>query len=192
MTLEFQQISPASMMLYASVPISFTVRARLKPVPEENGLGGIRLVEEPVIPPYIRDYDVDELPMDWPNQFDTHNWAFFLVSTAENRPVGAATVVYDTPGIHMLDRRRDLTVLWDIRVHPEFRGQGIGSKLFKVAEDWSRSRGKHMRQMKIETQNINVPACRFYAAMGCVLGGIRQHAYVDYPNEVQLLWYKDL
>jgi GNAT superfamily N-acetyltransferase len=192
MALEFQQIGPQSLLLYASVPISFNVRARLLPEPVENGLGGIRLVEEPVNPPYIKDYDVDELPMDWPNILDVRNWAFFLVYSSDNRPVGAATVAYDTPGVHMLEGRKDMSVLWDIRIHPEFRGQGIGAQLFKVAEDWSRSRGTHMRQMKIETQTINVPACRFYAAMGCQLGGIDHFAYPSYPDETMLLWYKNL
>ena len=43
-----------------------------------------------------------------------------------------------------------------------------------------------------ETQNINVPACRFYAAQGCELRGIHVGAYPEHPEEVQLLWYMDL
>ena len=62
--------------------------------------------------------------------------------------------------------------------------------LFRAAEAWSRDRG--CRQLKIETQNINVPACRFYLRQGCVLGGINRFAYREFPEEVQLLWYKDL
>ena len=46
--------------------------------------------------------------------------------------------------------------------------------------------------MKVETQNVNVPACRFYARQGCVLGAINRFAYPDLPDEVQLLWYKTL
>ncbi len=39
---------------------------------------------------------------------------------------------------------------------------------------------------------INVPACRFYAKQGCVLGAIDRYAYPDHPDEVQLLWYKEI
>jgi hypothetical protein len=44
----------------------------------------------------------------------------------------------------------------------------------------------------IETQNTNVPACHFYTARGCELGAINRFAYPTLPNEIQLLWYKDL
>jgi len=44
----------------------------------------------------------------------------------------------------------------------------------------------------VETQNVNVPACRFYARMGCVLGGIHRFAYPELPGEARLLWYKAL
>ena len=44
----------------------------------------------------------------------------------------------------------------------------------------------------METQNVNVPACRLYARLGCVLGAIHRHAYPSLPDEVQLLWYREL
>ena len=46
--------------------------------------------------------------------------------------------------------------------------------------------------MKIETQNINVVACKFYAGQGCTLGAADRFAYPELPDEVRLLWYKDL
>jgi hypothetical protein len=50
--------------------------------------------------------------------------------------------------------------------------------------------------MKIETQNINVDACRFYARMGCELGAIHRRAYItalaELAKEAMLLWYFDL
>jgi GNAT superfamily N-acetyltransferase len=70
------------------------------------------------------------------------------------------------------------------------RGGGVGSLLFGAVEDWARRRG--CAQLKIETQNINVPACHFYARMACTLGSIDRHAYPELPEETQLVWYKDL
>ena len=68
--------------------------------------------------------------------------------------------------------------------------QGIGAALFARAANWARQRG--CTQLKIETQNINVPACRFYAAQGCELGVIHRHAYAGHPqmaDETMLIWY---
>ena len=90
----------------------------------------------------------------------------------------------------MLEGRDDLAVLWDLRVSPDARGQGIGHHLFAAAEDWARARG--CREIKIETQNNNVAACRFYARQGCVLQTVRENAYPDLPDETQLIWHKPL
>lgn len=93
----------------------------------------------------------------------------------------------------MFGGRDDLAVLWDIRVQPDFRSRGLGRRLFRRAVDLARERG--CRQLMAETQNVNVPACYFYAAQGCQLGAIHRHAYARHPNvahEVMLLWYADL
>ena len=99
-------------------------------------------------------------------------------------------MAWDTPGLHMLGGREDLAALWDIRVHPELRRMGIGSDLFARACAWARE--KRCKWLKVETQNINVPACKFYARQGCQLRSIHPDAYAEYPEEVQLLWYKVL
>lgn len=99
-------------------------------------------------------------------------------------------LAFDTPGVHLLEGRRDLAVLWDLRICPRCRGRGIGRALFAGAERWAAARG--CVQLKIETQNINVPACRFYEGRGCELKGIQRGAYPAQPDEVQLLWYKTL
>lgn len=66
----------------------------------------------------------------------------------------------------------------------------MGSTLFRAAEAWARARG--CRQLKVETQNVNVAACRFYARQGCVLTSVHHNAYPGLPDEIQLLWYKNL
>ena len=38
----------------------------------------------------------------------------------------------------------------------------------------------------------NVAACRFYVRQGCTLGAVNRLAYPNLPNEIQMLWYKDL
>jgi len=93
----------------------------------------------------------------------------------------------------LLEERDDLSVLWDIRVQPERRGNGNGKALFSKACEWSSK--SHYRQLKIETQNINLAACHFYRKMGCELGTINRFAYwqdPDIPHEIMLNWYLDL
>lgn len=178
---------------YASIPIAFEVRSVLQVEEMDNGLGGLRLVEQPVTPPYIKDYDAleDGPPTTWPRQFDLRNWGFLLArDETGGPPVGGAAIAWNTNGVNMLEGRSDLAVLWDLRVRPERRGQGIGARLLSGAADWARRRG--CTQLKIETQNVNVPACRFYARQGCELGVIHRQAYAHQPHlahETMLIWY---
>ena len=48
------------------------------------------------------------------------------------------------------------------------------------------------RELKIETPNVNAGACRFWAQQGCVLHRVHRRAYPQFPDEIQLLWYKKL
>ncbi len=94
------------------------------------------------------------------------------------------------PDVDMLEGRDDLAVLWDFRVAPQERRTGVGSALFAGVERWARSRG--CTELKVETQNINVPACRFYRSRGFTLRDVKEGAYPELPKEIQLLWYKRL
>ena len=119
----------------------------------------------------------------------TSNWAVFAALDGEQRR-GGAIVAWNTPEAHMLEGRADLACLWDVRVHSDYRRQGVGSRLFSRAAAWAREKG--CGRLKVETQNINVPACRFYAGQGCQLRGLHPNAYPEFPDEVMLLWYLDL
>lgn len=174
---------------YSRIPMALEVTDVLEVSVEGEGLGGIRMSERRLDAPYIKDYDAVDGPTHWPAVFDTSNWQLFAARFGDKR-VGGAALAFDTSGLIMLEGRKDLAVLWDIRVSPDYQRHGVGTALFLAAENWSRARG--CRQLKIETQNINVPACRFYLKQGCVLGGINRFAYREFPDEVQLLWYKDL
>jgi len=157
----------------------------------DDSPGGTALSERRLEVPYDKDYDAiaGEGPLHWADRFNLSNWALFTARVA-TRIVGGACVAFDTPGLTMLEGRSDLAVLWDIRVSPDARRQGVGSALFKRVEAWARLRG--CRHLKIETQNTNVQACRFYERQGCHLRAIHRAAYPEFPEEIQLLWYKDL
>ena len=182
---------PAVLERHGAVPIAFEVRSRLAVRPVDGGMGGLLLAEEPVATPYVKDYDAydGEGPTHWAKDFDLSRWAVLAALNGDER-VGGAVVARDTPGVDLLEGRDDLAVLWDLRVRPDRRGRGVGHLLFGAAEAWARAHG--CREMKVETQNVNVPACRFYAGRGCELRSIRQGAYPGLPDEAQLLWFKRL
>ena len=176
---------------YARIPIIFTVDRVLDVASRADGRGGFALSERRLEMPYEKDYDAiaGEGPLQWGRRFDLSRWAFFTARLA-SRIVGGATIAFDTPGLTTLEGRFDLAVLWDIRVAPDARRQGVGSALFHRVEAWARLHS--CRQVKIETQNTNVRACRFYEQQGCRLQAIYRAAYPQFPEEIQLLWYKDL
>ncbi len=73
------------------------------------------------------------------------------------------------------------------------RRLGAGRALMAQAEAWTRSRG--LPGIMLETQNVNVAACRFYERCGFLLGGFDQRLYRGFdPDtiEVALYWYRDL
>ena len=78
----------------------------------------------------------------------------------------------------------------DLRVAPDARRAGVGRALMDAVEAWARSH--EVAWLEVETQNINAPACRFYAANGFAPRAANADAYPGLPNEIQLLWYKQL
>ena len=170
---------------YEKVPIAFWVRSRFLIDSSDKGL---ILVEEPV-EPYLKDYDVYQRPSQWPERFDISHWGIFAAFDGENR-IGGAAAAWKTPGLDMLENRDDLVCLWDLRVHPEYRKRGVGQILFEAATNWALDR--QCSELKVETQDINVAACRFYERQGCELRVINKDAYPAEMNEIQLLWYRDL
>ncbi len=176
---------------YGQIPIEFCVSRVLDVHRKDSGLGGISLVERALEKPYTKDCDAlkGEGPTRWATRWDIENWGL-LSAFATGQRIGGCVLAHDTAGVDMLEGRRDIAVLWDIRVHPDHRGRRIGSRLFEAAVEWTKQR--KCRVLKVETQNINVPACRFYAANGCVLASMNRFAYADLPDEVQLIWRKEL
>ena len=176
---------------HARIPIAFMVDRILAVSTPLDGLGGIQFTDAAIPTPWVKDYDTveGEGPARWLQQFDTSHWGLLAAYDKATR-IGGSVIAFDTADVHMLEGRRDLAVLWDIRVRPDARWSGVGSALFRATEAWCRARG--CRALKVETQNINIPACRFYARMGCTLEAVNRRAYHSFPDETQLLWFKDL
>jgi streptothricin acetyltransferase len=83
--------------------------------------------------------------------------------------------------------------LWNIAIDRAYRRQGLGRELMQRAIAWAREQG--LRAIWLETQTNNLPACRFYHALGFRLGGLDDHLYSNDDldeREVALFWWYEL
>ena len=101
-----------------------------------------------------------------------------------------AVLIIDDPAIDLLGDDPACALLWDLRVAPHVRTQGIGSALLQAAAYEATRRGA--RALCVETQQVNVAACRFYLRHGFRVKRATPGAYAQFPNEIQLVWIKTL
>lgn len=163
---------------YSRIPCAFTVREKVDlELLQSTG----EIVGNPVTP-FVKDYDLyeaerpDRLSALW----NLSNWGIFLAHD-DDFPSGGAIVALDTPAL----ARPGVGLLQDVRVSPSFRGHGLGTKLVERATEWSRSKG--CSDLLVETQDINVAACRLYKRYGFRIQAVDHAAYPDL-DEVRLLW----
>ena len=177
--------------MYDSISQNVDVRSEYKVKRIDDGLGGFILEEVPVTP-HVKDLSVYERATEYEKEFDITHWSFYMAFDDE-KPVGAVTIAAKTENLYMLAGRDDACVLWDIRVADEYKHQGIGQKMLDLAIKDAKADG--YRQMIIECQNNNVPACNFYRKQGALLSKIDMYAYDQEEacrDEVQFVWYLDL
>lgn len=78
----------------------------------------------------------------------------------------------------------------DLAVDRAHRGHGVGTMLVDAAVAWAK--GKGLRVVSLETQDVNLLACRFYLKYGFKLGGIDKflyNAYAPQREETALYFY---
>ncbi|MBI9011448.1 MAG: GNAT family N-acetyltransferase [Clostridiales bacterium] len=183
--IEIEKPNKENMLSYSKLSIDFFVESEYRLMKTNSGLGGL-LIDEVLVTPYHKTYDrEDDNPSHLMEKFDLSNW--FVISAYEGENlVGGALLAYNTKEINMLEGREDLTVLWDIRIDKDYRNKGIGHQLVNTCKKVSKE--LNCNRLKIETQNINVSACKFYVRQGAELTSFKEHCYEEYPNEIQFIW----
>lgn len=181
----------SDLSVLGQISIEFMVDRILEVTTPNDGLGGIVLTERPVLEPYTVNHDAreGEGPARWAKRFDVSNWGL-LFAESDGVRVGGAVIAFDTHNLFMLEGRRDIAALWDLRVQPAFRGRGVGTRLVEASETWAKS--KDCVSLKIETQNVNVRACEFYAVQRYALRSVDRFVYGDFLDETQLIFAKEL
>ena len=191
MLIDIAQETSESLAAYASISIAFRVTEVVDRTALRTDGSTLPLITHQLAQAFVKDYDAypGNAPLDWPTRFNVADWGFFAAYVGGER-IGGAVVIVNDGNVDLLEGRSDLALLWDLRVDPRFRRFGVASALLTAAEVWARARAS--RVLKVETQNINVAACRFYARHSFALRAVNEHAYAEFPSEIQLLWYKTL
>lgn len=132
----------------------------------------------PVEPPYRKNYgfDTDELA-EYLNMPD----GGLFVAQMNGCPIGYLIVSQSW---------NNYAVIEDIAVDAPHRGSGVARLMMDAAVEWAR--GAALAGVRLETQSINVAACRFYERYGFLLGGHDRYLYRGlHPEcrEVALFWY---
>lgn len=188
MNVEVAELPIAQLAAYAAIPIAFRVTHRVVPTSLDRDAPAFRV--EPIAGPYRKDYDalVGMSPLAWPLHHDLREWSL-LVARRNGVCIGGVAIT-STPALVPADSPPSSAVLWDLRVAPEARRHAVGTALFRAAEQWAMSHG--YRWLVIETQDVNVAACRFYEKMECRLVAHDAQAYPDLPGEGRLIWHRRL
>ena len=187
---EIVKIGPAELDAYAAIQSEVLVAERVV----RKSIAGARpgpLRTEPVSQPYVKRYGdhADSDPLHWPRLFALDRWGLYLARRGDT-VVGSAAVAR-SDAVSMLESGSGGSgVLWDIRVAASHRCTGVGTALFRAAELWAASRG--LPRLIVETQDVNVPACRFYMSMGCTLASWEAGAYDGKPDEARLVWQRTI
>ncbi len=161
-------------------------------VVEKSGSGieiGWRLVEQSLPGPFDKAtlYDFDEVAQAeirarLARADDTYQRV--AVNTSTGQLVGLLDVE--------IQGWNNTAFIWNLMIDLDYRGQGLGRRLWYRALEFARR--AEVRAILIETQNTNVPACRFYERMGCQLVGLNEAYYTnkgqnEQPNiEIALFW----
>ncbi len=173
---------------YGEIPIAFEVTCRLDTaILRHEG----EIVVRPVLPTWVKNYDAceEDIPIELASRFDSTHWRILAVYQDGQR-VGGVLMAWDAADFDMLEVRKDLAVIADIRVAPDAQGKGIGRLLIQTARNWSRSRG--CTQLLVETQDVNVPACRFYKSVGFTPRYVIDKGYGPAWDEAKIVWHCDL
>lgn len=125
---EIREERPSDLREHIGVPSVYESSSVLD---GQESAKSFELCERQLIQPYRKDYDAAEDKMDWPLRFDMTKWALFAAFHDGER-VGGAVVAFDTLGVEMLEGRRDLSILWDIRVAPKVHRRDVGSALMRL------------------------------------------------------------
>ncbi|MDN4608277.1 streptothricin N-acetyltransferase SatA [Sporosarcina highlanderae] len=132
--------------------------------------------EELFTEPYFKKYEDDEIDMSYVEE--ESKAVFFYYD--KNKCIGRIKIRSNWNGFALIE---------DIAVAKNYRKNGVGKSLLHKATEWALE--KNSIGLMLETQDINLSACRFYAKNHFVIGAVDTMLYSNFPtaNEIAVFWY---
>ncbi|KQL18380.1 GNAT family N-acetyltransferase [Cytobacillus solani] len=151
----------------------FIVTGRILPTYENNVW---EFTEEVFSEPYFKKYEDEEMDDSYIEEEGKVVYFFY----AENTCIGQIRIRSSWNGYAFIE---------DIAVAEEYRKKGVGTALLNKAIEWAKE--NNLCGLMLETQDINVSACHFYAKNNFVIGAIDTMLYSNLPTakEIAIFWY---
>lgn len=167
------RMAESNMKDYNKPNEGFMVTGRILPS-YENGLW--TYTEEDFAEAYAKRYEDEQIAVAYT---EDESKAVFLFYNGE-KCTGRIRLRANWNGYAMVE---------DIAVAGSRRQQGIGRRLMDQAVQWAQQH--KLAGLMLETQDVNVAACRFYARYGFEIGGVDNRLYSNFPaaGEQAIFWY---
>lgn len=112
--------------------------------------------------PYIKDFRGEVTPAELQEYRQIAAEGLSIGAWDGDQPVGM--------GIASAQEWNRTLWIWEFHILPAYHHQGVGRQMMESLAENGRAAG--MRTMRVETQNTNVPAIRFYRAVGFHTEGV--------------------
>ncbi|MFJ9462952.1 streptothricin N-acetyltransferase SatA [Viridibacillus arvi] len=151
----------------------FFVSGRIIPTFENNTW---KYTEEIFPEPYFKKYEDDEIDISYIEEEGKAVFFYYV----ENNCIGQIKIRSNWNGYALIE---------DIAVAKDYRKNGVGTALLNKALEWAKA--NNLGGLMLETQDINVSACYFYAKNNFVISAVDTMLYSNFPtaNEVAIFWY---
>jgi GNAT superfamily N-acetyltransferase len=186
-SIEILRDDQPSLTEYAAIAAAFDVCEAIDGM--LTGRAPMPLPRRVVCPAFRKDYDAipGNGPAGWRTRFAVDR-AYFMAAYDHGRRVGSAVAIVEPSDVARLGGDPHFALLWDVRVAPAARGNGIGRMLLAAVE--SATRAAACDGIAAETQDINVAACQLYARAGYIIASVDPKAYPELPMETRIVWAK--
>src|SRR5690554_836230 len=130
-----------------------------------------KYTEEIFSEPYFKEYEDDDIDISYIEEEDKVVFFYY----AENNCIGRIKICSNWNGY---------AIIKDIAVAKEYRKNGVGTALLNKAIEWAMD--NNFGGLMLETQDINLSACRFYTKNHFVIGAVDTMLYsnLSTANEI--------
>ncbi|WP_276357677.1 GNAT family N-acetyltransferase [Cohnella caldifontis] len=152
---------------------SLVVFGRIIPIYEN---GNWTYTEEIFSEQYIKKYDNNDVDVSYIE--DKNKAVFFYYES--NHCIGQIRLRTNWNGFAFVE---------DIAVASDWRLRGVGTELLMRAKEWATQ--NNQLGLMLETQDVNLSACRFYTKNNFVIGGVDTMLYTNFStkHEKAIFWY---